>query len=123
MTKVRSPVHAQGVKDEKAFYATVGTQIEKHRSDKGMTQAQLGSYLNPPLTRAAISNMEKGRQRILAHTLCHIADILGIDVTELVPSRKTKPVAVDVKRTLERRFPKAAAEITKAIERSRGRAA
>jgi transcriptional regulator with XRE-family HTH domain len=111
------------VKDEKPFYVAVGTKIEKHRSEKGMTQTQLGSYLSPPLTRAAISNMEKGRQRILAHTLCHIADILGVELAELVPSRKSKAVAVDVKRTLERKFPKAAAEITKTIERSRGRAA
>lgn len=110
--------------DEKSFYVAVGTQIEKRRSSKDMTQAQLGSYLNPPLTRAAISNMEKGRQRILAHTLCHIADILGVELADIVPSDKAKPVAADVKRTLERKFPKAAAEITKAIERSkRGRAA
>ena len=111
------------MKHEKTFYVAVGTAIELHRSYKGMTQAQLGSYLDPPLTRAAISNMEKGRQRILAHTLCHIADILGVEVADLVPSRKATPIAVDVKRTLERRFPRAAAEITKAIERSKGRSA
>jgi transcriptional regulator with XRE-family HTH domain len=111
------------VNDEKAFYGAVGVQIEKYRTGKSLTQAQLGSYLRPPLTRAAISNMEKGRQRILAHTLCHIADILGVEVADLVPPRNDKPVAADVQRTLERKFPKAAAEIAKAIERSRGRAA
>jgi len=111
------------VKDDKAFYAALGIRLEHHRRKK-MTQAELGASLSPQLTRAAISNMEKGRQRILAHTLCHIADILEVKLTDLVPPRESMPVSADVKGTLERKLPKAAAEIiTRTIERSKGRAA
>jgi transcriptional regulator with XRE-family HTH domain len=112
------------VKGDKAFYEALGQRLEKYRSDRSMTQAQLGAYLSPQLTRAAISNMEKGRQRVLTHTLCHIADILEVELADLVPPREAKPVTADMKRTLERKLPKAAADrIAKTMERSKGRAA
>jgi transcriptional regulator with XRE-family HTH domain len=112
------------VKDDKAFYEALGRRLERHRSAKNMTQAELGACLTPQLTRAAISNMEKGRQGVLANTLCHIADILGVQLTDLVPPRENRPVGTDLKKSLESKLPKGAADVfAKTIARSKGRAA
>jgi len=44
---------------------------------------------------------------------------LGVELADLIPSRKARPVSTEVKRALERKFPQSADIITKAIERSK----
>jgi transcriptional regulator with XRE-family HTH domain len=51
-----------------------------------MTQAEVGAQLEPKMTRASVANIETGRQRVLAHTLVALADILGCNVTALLPA-------------------------------------
>lgn len=66
-------------------YAEIGRRIEFLRTDRRVSQSDLARRLRHPLTRAAISNMESGRQRILVHVLLEIADALEVDPRELLP--------------------------------------
>lgn len=67
------------------FYEVLGSNIQKARDHRRMTQAELGLSLNPPSTRASIANIENGKQRVLVHTLSQLARSLNIDVRELIP--------------------------------------
>ena len=100
------------VNEDKAFYASLGRRIEVCRTERQLTQAALGAALTPPVTRAAISNIEKGRQRVLSHTLCAIAEILGVELTRLAPVAPSASPrhAIDLKKTLESKLPREAAE-------------
>ena len=60
------------------FYRDLGAAIRVCRLMRGIEQAAVGAALTPRQTRASISNIEGGRQRILAHTLCDIAGVLGV---------------------------------------------
>lgn len=63
--------------------------MEDARRRKGLTQEALAKRLQPAQTRASISNIEKGGQRVLAHTLVQLAAALETGVTELLPSDST----------------------------------
>jgi transcriptional regulator with XRE-family HTH domain len=88
------------------FYELVGRRVEDARRKKGLTQSALGSRLNPPHTRASISNIEKGTQRILAHTLVQLSEALGVTPVDLLPapmsSLASKPK--DVERALKEKL-------------------
>ena len=71
--------------DSGAFYATLGRRIQAHRRGR-LTQEQLASRLDPPLTRAAIANIEGGKQGVLVYTLIQIASHLGVSPADLLPS-------------------------------------
>lgn len=66
-------------------YADVGKRIEVARINARLTQAELGARLAHPLKRATIGNIETGRQRILAHVLIEIADVLDVAPREFLP--------------------------------------
>jgi len=67
------------------FYVALGRRIHHLRRDeRGLSQEQLGALLTPQLTRAAISNIETGKQRVLAATLVQIARALNSSVDALV---------------------------------------
>jgi transcriptional regulator with XRE-family HTH domain len=68
------------------FYRQLGVRVEEARRRRGLTQAALGKRLSPPQTRASISNIEKGTQRVLAHTLVQLATALDVPLTELTPA-------------------------------------
>lgn len=68
-----------------AFYAALGRRIQAHRRGR-LTQEQLASRLDPPVTRAAIANIEAGKQGVLVYTLVQIASHLGVSPPELLPS-------------------------------------
>lgn len=67
-----------------SLYKDVGSRIRARRTILPMTQEELGALLHPPLTRAAISNIECGRQNVYLHTLCDIAAALRMDVKDLL---------------------------------------
>jgi len=52
----------------------------------GLSQRTLGGRLDPPVTRASIANLEAGKQRVLVHTLVQLSTVLGLNVTDLLPS-------------------------------------
>ena len=64
-------------------YLKIGNKIEKLRETRGVTQDVLARNLD--VTRAAISSMERGKQRILIHQLVAIASVLGVKTGDLLP--------------------------------------
>lgn len=74
--------------DFERFYAEVGNLIRKARSDRSITQEDLGGAVS--LTRTSITNIEKGRQRLPLHTFTRIAVALGVEVTQLLPIQTTE---------------------------------
>lgn len=80
-------------------YKSIGRQIARFRESRDLTQGELGEQISPKLTRAAISNIEAGRQRLLVHTLIEIARVLQVAPQELLPS-STPPSTEGLEREL-----------------------
>ena len=79
-----------------------------------MTQEQLGKKLVPTLTRASVSNIETGKQRILAHMLVEIAAVLETTIDELVTTKqRAAPAVPDIGAELAAKLPISAAEVRK----------
>lgn len=66
-----------------SFYEEVGQRIRDYRDESGLTQEALATQI--ALTRTSITNIEKGRQKILIHTLVDIANTLGKSPLDLLP--------------------------------------
>jgi transcriptional regulator with XRE-family HTH domain len=69
------------------LYKEIGLRIFRAREKKGLTQEQLGEKIF--LQRTSITNIEKGRQKILIHTLVNIALALDVEVSALIPNIQT----------------------------------
>lgn len=69
--------------DRNSFYQHVGAAIRQRRLALGLSQDGLATDVG--LTRTSISNIEKGRQKLLLHTLSEIALALRIAPGELLP--------------------------------------
>ncbi|MGE3274406.1 MAG: helix-turn-helix domain-containing protein [Vicinamibacterales bacterium] len=67
------------------FYAHLGGRVREWRMRRGLSQAELGAQLEPPVTRACVANLEKGQQRVLAHTLAQLSTILTAPLSDLLP--------------------------------------
>jgi len=66
------------------FYRQVGQRIRNLRQKKtDLTQESLAQSVG--LTRTSLTNIEKGRQKILLHTFSRIAAALGVSPIELLP--------------------------------------
>ena len=72
------------------FYKELGHRIQTLRNELGMTQEDLGSRLDPKVTRACVANMEAGKQRILAHTIPQLAKALHVHPSALLPNQTEK---------------------------------
>lgn len=99
------------------IYLVIGRNIQRTRDARAMSQAALGASLSPPLTRAAIANMEGGKQRILVHTLLSIARNLLVPLGELLVNtdHREVPTSVsadikDVRKDLLQHFSQATAD-------------
>lgn len=66
------------------FYQSLGSRIRQAREDRGFTQEGLAHRLD--LTRTSITNIEKGRQKLLLHTFAKLVDVLEVDPERLLPS-------------------------------------
>jgi transcriptional regulator with XRE-family HTH domain len=73
--------------DEQLLYRLVGERIRiaRQRHAPPMSQAQLAEKLK--LSRASIVNIEAGRQRPPLHVLWQIAEVLGTELSLLIPSQ------------------------------------
>lgn len=69
-----------------AFYASLGSRIRELRDALGMTQQDLADQLN--LARTSVTNIERGRQRLLADQLQAVASALQTNCDELLQSSK-----------------------------------
>jgi transcriptional regulator with XRE-family HTH domain len=70
--------------DPESFYKKVGETIRDKRKERGLSQEGLARAIG--LKRPSMSNIEKGRQNILLHTLCDIAETLGTNANALLPA-------------------------------------
>lgn len=68
---------------EQAFYQATGALIRAARIARGLTQSELAGSVG--LTRTSVVNIEKGRQKILLHTLRDFASALGSVPGDLLP--------------------------------------
>jgi transcriptional regulator with XRE-family HTH domain len=92
---------------EDRFYRTLGRAIKARREELGLTQAELGEHLR--LSRTSITNIERGRQRLLIDQFCRVAEILKCQRDQLLadalqegPSgRKAKPILPSVRDFVE----------------------
>ncbi len=88
-----SQVSLSPVEPPDPFYVALGKRIQAARKRASVTQEKLGYTLN--LTRTSITNIEKGRQRILVHVLVEIARVLDQPLEELVPRPGEVPAGLD----------------------------
>ena len=72
--------------DNRAFYEEVGRRIRDARLQRKPKLTQLGLANLVSLTRTSITNVEKGRQKILLHTLADIANALHVQPASLLPA-------------------------------------
>lgn len=75
--------------DHRQFYERLGQNLLAFREKLGLTQDSLAKRLG--VTRASISNVELGKQRVLAHQLVELAHILKVPVEALLP--QSQPVS------------------------------
>jgi DNA-binding XRE family transcriptional regulator len=73
------------------FYQEVGKRIRKARNGRKppLTQEALGKLVS--LNRTSITNIEKGRQNFLVHTLANIAAALHVTCASLLPDFEVAP--------------------------------
>ncbi len=71
--------------DPEDFYRYLGQRIMEERVRNGLTQAGLASKIS--LTRTSLANIERGRQKLLAHVLVDIASALNVNVIDLLPKQ------------------------------------
>lgn len=71
------------MEDQAAFYEEVGRRIRLARKGR-LTQQDLADRVS--LTRTSITNIEKGRQKLLLHTLSDIAEALQVSPADLLPA-------------------------------------
>ncbi len=73
-----------------------GQLLAKKRSEGKLSQESLAKAVG--LTRTSITNIERGRQPVNLHTLYLIADILRLDVADLLPSLPKKSITSPIPR-------------------------
>lgn len=82
MQKTKSNSSKDG--ESRELYAQIGRRIRQTRKRiAGLTQEKLAKRVH--LTRTSVTNIEKGRQKLLAHTLIEIARELNVSVDQLIP--------------------------------------
>lgn len=67
---------------ESDFYRELGSKVRGRRIKLGLSQAALAGGLN--LSRASISNVEAGRQRLLTHQVVELSRLLDMPPADLI---------------------------------------
>src|SRR5262245_46941217 len=80
------------MRDIDEFYAALGAAVRKRREELGLTQAELSERVG--LSRTSITNIERGRQRLLADQLQSVAFSLDLRTDQLLPQRNRKRARV-----------------------------
>lgn len=70
----------------RALYGEIGARIRKTRERTGLSQSFVATQID--VTRASISNVEAGRQRIPLDRLYQIAAVLQVPVASFLPGDK-----------------------------------
>ena len=69
-------------RDVARFYKLMGEAICVQRMHRGLSQENLGRAIG--LTRTSVTNIEAGRQRILAHQVPMVAAALNCRIGDLI---------------------------------------
>jgi transcriptional regulator with XRE-family HTH domain len=69
-----------------------GKLLAGRRTESGMSQQAFAKAVG--LSRTSITNIERGRQPISLHTLYFMADILGVEPSDLLPPAPKSTVAL-----------------------------
>jgi transcriptional regulator with XRE-family HTH domain len=69
-----------------AIYAEFGRLVQGHRRRIGLTQGALSQRVG--LSRTSITNIERGRQKVLLHQVLLIAESMGISADALLPATR-----------------------------------
>lgn len=71
-----------------AVEVTIGARVAALRRARGWTQQQLADRLSKPRTHAAMSDIERGRNRIGVRLLEELAAALGVTVGDLMQEER-----------------------------------
>lgn len=71
------------IKNRRELYRIVGGKVKLARKASKLTQEDLASRVS--MTRTSVTNIEKGRQKILLHTLFDLAAAMKVPVANLIP--------------------------------------
>jgi len=65
------------------IYVQFGRRVRLARKKLGITQAELAKRIG--LSRTSITNIERGRQKVLLHQIFELAGALGSSIDALLP--------------------------------------
>lgn len=68
------------------FYVEVGKALQEARQSKNYSQQDVADRLK--VSRSTVASWEQGRRSIYMDDLYRIADILGVDVNDLVKTAR-----------------------------------
>ncbi len=80
------------------LYLELGRLVRAHRTRLQLTQETLAERIG--LSRTSITNIEKGRQKILIHQLFALAEALKIRPEALLPTVRTDQIPASVEQKL-----------------------
>lgn len=83
-------------------YRLFGSRVRALREERNVTQEELASRV--ALSRTSITNIERGRQRVMLHQMMDIAQALDADPGKLVPGPDAvavEPLRDDVARVVD----------------------
>lgn len=72
--------------NDEGYYRELGQRVQRARVRQKLTQKNLGALVG--LTRTSIVNIERGRQKVLAHTLVRLAHALHVELSDLAHESK-----------------------------------
>lgn len=79
--------------ENQAFYRELGHRIREAREKSHLTQEALAVKVS--LTRTSVTNIEKGRQQLLVHTLMEISKALNVAPESLLPKPQSLTEELD----------------------------
>ncbi|NNN19819.1 MAG: helix-turn-helix transcriptional regulator [Acidimicrobiaceae bacterium] len=76
------------MKNEFQYYRELGQRIQRERLRQQLTQENLAALVG--LSRTSIVNIERGRQKVLAHILVRLASALKTELADLARDSREK---------------------------------
>lgn len=89
-------------REQNRLYQCLGDRLRQHRRAASLSQLELGDLIGR--SRSSIVNIEKGRQRPPLHVIWEVAEVLGVNLEDLIPSKDEVEVLNDVDSELESRI-------------------
>jgi transcriptional regulator with XRE-family HTH domain len=95
---------------EDRLYRLFGSRVRALREEKNVTQEELAKRVD--LSRTSITNIEKGRQRVLLHQMVEIAQALDAEPTALIPPPESEASRAPMRRDVAKVIKTLKAEVT-----------